>query len=198
MHIGLPQNSPSSLPLPLRDVASAFERSLRPLSGHCILRAAKDPNEEGGLGIVTLDEMYPQVGYVIASAARDEDISLGDLALIQVESMDIARVYQRVFHVIFKDGTDMLCEPDKADPILDAFNRRRRGENLRIRTLQLNGEGIQFETSDILSYQFAEMHSAGWSAMYPEKVRLFKCQFAGETERIYYHIHESEILCLLK
>lgn len=184
--------------LPLRDVASAFEKGLQPLEGYCILRAAKDPNEEKDLGIFTLDEMYPQIGYVIASSAKDEDIQIGDLALVQVESMDIARNYQRVFHIIFKDGTDMLCEPDKADPILEAYSRKRRGETLRIRTLQLNGEGIQFETSDILSYQFAEMHSAGWSALYPEKLRLFKCQFAGEAERIYYHIHESEILCLLK
>lgn len=193
MHSTLSSDAPPQM------LAEIWELALAPLPGQVILRAEHDPATQGGLWTPSLEDTYPQVGRVVATSAKEEEIRLGDLALIEVESADIARSYYQVFEVCFRDGTSMLCDPDKADPILEAYSRyKATGTDLRVRLLDLAGAGIQFETSDILAYQFGEMSNPGWSILYPQRVRMFKKQFAGEPLQLYYCVAEEDILCLLK
>lgn len=123
--------------------------------------------------------------------------------MIEVESVDVARQYFKAFQLLFFDGSEAFFEPEKADPILEALaryqaHRSDTQQNFRIRTQTVLGENIQFECDDVMGYDWGELGSPEWRSLYPQKVRMFKRQPAGEPEITYYIVSEDDILCLIR
>lgn len=169
---------------------------LRPLKGHVILEPAYDPEETDAGLYVPLDaqQRYPQVGECIASASSQ--IEVGDFCLINVESSDVARTYNKVFALHLKDWGTELCDPEVEPAVVEAVERYRSNpttEDNRIRLETLKGEHLAFLCSDVLSYEWATKDSPAWDMLYPLNVKMWR---APDGSLIYF-VHEDNIIGVL-
>lgn len=167
--------------------------SLRPLKGHVILEPAYDPEETDAGLYVPLDaqQRYPQVGYCIATASGQ--IEEGDYCLINVESSDVARTYEKVFALHLKDWGTELCDPEVEPAVVEAVERYRANpstEDNRIRLETLKGEHLAFLCSDVLSYEWTSSDSGGFGLLYPLNVRMWWAPDGS----LYYIVHEDHII----
>lgn len=170
---------------------------LHPLAGHVILEPAYDPEEtEGGIAVpLDAQQRYPQIGWAIASAA--EDIRVGDLCLINVESSDVAHTYSRVFALHLKDWGTELCEPSVEPAVRDAVESYRRNPSTadnRIRLETLKGEHLAFLCSDVLSYEWTDQSQPGFGLLYPLNVRMWHTPEG----KLYYFVHEKYVLGIIE
>lgn len=170
---------------------------LRPLDRHVILEPAYDPETtESGIQ-VPLDsrQRYPQIGYCIASASPH--IQVNDLCLINVESSDVARTYQRVLAIHLEAWGTEIFEPDVEPAIREAYEIYRRNpstDDKRIRVVNLRGEHLQFLASDILAMEWSTTDSAGFNLLYPMNVRIWD----APDGKMYYFVHEDNIMGVLE
>lgn len=140
---------------------------------------------------------YPQGGWVISSAARQEEIKEGDYVILEVDAWDIASTYYEVFEILVNDeGTilSILCDPEIEPIVKEQFELyHQTSEDNWITLSDLTGEGWRFLTSDILTTQRAEGNSPGFSLLYPKEIYMFR--FRGG---LIYKVHETSILAILK
>jgi len=169
---------------------------MKPPKGYVIVEAVRGDRLPSGL-ITNYRQEYPQSGRVVASSAAKEDVRPGDFILINVESHDAVPTYYRVFEIVLDDaGTPLsiFCSPDVEPLFVDTIKESRSTGNEKRITLQdLMGEGFQFLASDVLTYQWAEGNSPGFSILYPIGVNIFYLN-----NRMYYRVHEDDILAVLE
>lgn len=174
--------------------------ALTPLKGKVILAPVHDPPMWKGLHMPGEGERYPQVGEVVCIGEVSEDIRLGDLALIQVESSDVARVYRRVFSVLLEDFGEALFN-DEQEPVIRetvlAYRANPSDKNANIRALDLSGDGISFDASDVLDMQWKDTDTPGFSLLYPMNVRMFS-MWDGTRAKLFYEVHEDHILGVIR
>lgn len=171
----------------------------RPLSGWVILEPAYDP-EHTDVGLyVPLDarQRYPQIGWCIASRAEKEDISEGDLCIINVESSDVAHTYNRAFAIHLKDWGTELCDPEVEPAVREAVESYRANpstDDKRIRLETLRGEHLAFLCSDVLSYEWTDQSSPAFRLLYPLNVRMWW----DENGKMFYFVHEDNIMGVIE
>lgn len=174
---------------------------LRPLRYQVVLEPAwPSVRRQSGLWRVPTYVQYPQAGWVRAKGETRESISIGDLALIEVESTDVARLYHQVFEVMFTgDQGSAFFDPDLEPIIREAVERFRANpttDDRTIVTVELNGQGIRFDASDVLTYQWATTSSDPFTLLYPVKVRMVGIWLNSEAHLLYI-IDEKDILGII-
>lgn len=191
-----------SSPPPTRETSAAFSAwvaRLRPLRHHVILEPAwPSLRRRSGIWRVPPFTQYPQAGWIVARGKTDEkELQLGALVILSIESTDVARLYYRVFEVMFTgDQGSAFFDPDLEPVIREAVERWRANpttDNATIATVELNGGGIRFDASDVLTYQWAETSSGPFGLLYPISVRMFGAWFGSEAY-LFYVVHEKDIL----
>lgn len=139
---------------------------------------------------------YPQSGWVVSSNTINEDVEEGDFVCMEVESMDVAHSYYKVFEILLSDENgdySVFCKPDVEPLFVETVEKARAdGEPRKITLEDLSGEGWQFLTDDVLTYQWAKGNSPAFSLLYPTGVTIF--EWKGEE---FYKVREEVILAVL-
>lgn len=179
----------------LAEIGGPSGPSIFPLSGYVILEPAGDPPTEAGLWLPEgFKQRYPQIGYCIATASSE--IAIDDLCLINVESSDVARNYQRVFSLDLKDWGSEIFEPDVEPAIREAVESYRANpstDDKKIKVETLNGEHLSFLASDVLSMQWTTTDSEGFNLLYPLHVKMARVEGG-----LFYFVHEDNILAVIE
>lgn len=164
--------------------------------GYVILRPDLGTTLPSGL-VLNARYEYPQSGWVVSSSAEKEDIKEGEFVLVNVESHDAVPNYYRVFEITLDDeGTPLtiFCDPEVEPAFVEAVETfRGTGEDKRITLKDLRDDGYQFLASDVLTYQWAEGNSPGFSILYPLGVFMFYLN-----DVLHYKVHEDNILAILE
>lgn len=164
--------------------------------GYILIQAMTGELLQSGL-LANFRQEYPQGGYVVASAAKEEHIPVGSYVLLEVESHDVATNYFKVFEIILEDEGDfisVICDPEVEPAFVEAVKHYRATKEERKITLRdLSGEGYQFLTSDVVTYQWAEGNSPAFSLLYPKNIYMFRWM-----NNLYYKVHEKFILAVLE
>lgn len=138
---------------------------------------------------------YPQGGFCIASGSPE--VEVGDFVLLEVESQDVAANYSQVFEILLEDQGithSVLCNPD-IEPIFSEQieKSRRTGEQKRFTIKDVGGEGWQFDTDDVLTYQWAHDNVEAWSLLYPMRVKMWTWNGV-----MYYTVPVEGVLAILE
>lgn len=169
--------------------------ALKPIRGETLLLPASDPAEYKGLR-TAYSQQYPQTAWVLAKGEGVQEVEVGDLVVLEVESTDVARIYSRVLEVHFKDGQYALFDPDMEPLIKELFEeycRNPSSADKRIRCLAVDQEGFQFLTSDILTLGWRETSTKEFSLLYPINLKMFWL-WIGANMQLFYIAREENIL----
>ncbi len=119
-------------------------------------------------------EVYPTSGWVFALGPKvKEKLSVGDFVLIEEEGTDVGMTYYDVFEVTLRlsDGSFETIRPYiEVEPVLREhvpLFRRGGGPDVTFRTKDtLTDEGIRFNCSDVVSWQFGEVANPSYDLTY--------------------------------
>lgn len=142
--------------------------------GHLIVLPTRGDTLPNGL-LASYRQDYPQGGFCIASGTPEVD--RGEFVLLEVESQDVAANYYQLFEILLEDQGEthsVLCDPEIEPIFVERIEKSRAsGESRRFTVRAIDGEGWQFDTSDVLTYQWVEGNSPAWSLLYPLRVKMW-------------------------
>ena len=178
--------------------------SLTPRRGRVILEAAETPEKVGRFYTATYVQ-YPQAAWIVAlGEGCREDLRLGDLALVEVQSIDVEAVYPEVFKVFLRDETrvevELVCSVE-IEPIVrevvEAYRTAPTAKNYRIRVETVDKGQWQFDASDVLTYGLCHRSTPSWHTLVPENVKMFGLWFGVEPS-LFYEVDETYILGVIR
>lgn len=176
---------------------------LLPLKGKVLVEPAYDPPMEGSLLIpLQAQAVYPVVGYVLAKGELSEAIEIGDLVLFAASSLLVPPSDYPVTHIVFSDQSELLTFEEYYDPtkeLLDVHKKNPSAEDFTLNLRALDGFEWSFKTSEIVSLSVGRVSNSSYEvSQLADVVHIVKTQPAGYPERIFYFLHESLILGVIK
>lgn len=172
-----------------------------PLAGKVIAEPMFDPPQARGFW-TNYRVQYPQAAWVVAKGeGLRENIQLGDLILIEVESVDVAASYPLALEITFDDGHKALFDVEIEPIVREAVERYRANpsanKGLRLTMAALNGEGYRALASDVVDYQIGKYSTPEFGLLHPLRVKMFGL-WEGIQPVLFYEVHEDHILGVIR